>query len=151
LRDFIEEGFTGTPLLTLGDIPLRWHRVLTVSPPPLESLPPFVRIARPPLDAATAREYLERVKDAEHSPALLREIQRFRDRTERLLSEAPPADPIPDRLGEGEGNPDGSMGAFPDASYEGIPRDPPLRDDPGTPLQRPAYRSPLGFLQQGGR
>jgi hypothetical protein len=150
LRYFLEEGFAGTPLLTLGDIPPRWHRLLTARAPALEKPPPFVRPPRAPLDGPAARDYLELVRDAEQSPALLREINRFRARTEHLLPGRRPADPIPDRLDEGEDNPAESTGALPDAGYVGVPRDPPLRDDPGAPRQFPSHFSPL-WVQRGGR
>jgi hypothetical protein len=101
------------------------------------------------MDGPAAREYLEVMRDAEHSPALLFEINRFLARTDHLLPAAPPADPIPNGLAEGEGNPDALMGELPDARYAGVPRDPPLRDDPGAPVNFPCHRSPL-FVQKGG-
>jgi hypothetical protein len=104
------------------------------------------------MDGPAAREFLEAVRDAEQFPELLVEINRFRARTKHLhlFTGAPPADPIPDRLAEGEGNPDGSMGELPDARYAGFPRDPPLRHEPGAPLNFPVIVR-LFSCRKGGR
>jgi hypothetical protein len=156
LRYFLEDDFTGTPLVSLSDIPRRRHRLLTGPPPPASQALAFVRPARAPFDAATAEEFCKRmINQAEYVSALLREIDRSRRRLEPPLSEDPPVDPTPDGYMDelpvcssdgsvnSKGSADGCLDELPDLNPMVCPRDPPLRHEPGSPMERPVRRSPL--------
>jgi hypothetical protein len=168
LRYFLQDDFTGTPLLALNDIPRRWHRLLTGPRPAASHAPAFVRPAKAPLDPAAARAFFKRMIDqAEYTPALLREIDRCRGRLEPLIPEGAPVDPIPGGVVDGEGNPEAFMDELRDASPDGFvdgegnpdggmdagpvicPHDPPLRHEPGAPREFPVRSSPLHLLKKG--
>jgi hypothetical protein len=151
--DFLQDDFRGAPLLALSDIPRRWHRILTLRPPPVNASPPFVRHEQAPRDLAAAKTFLEQVVlEAEDSPELLEEIFRWRHRVERRFRKEPLVDPLhgASMADSPEHNPDGPVDGSPPAGPAVFQRDPPLRDEPGAPMVHPRRRSPMD-IQKGGR